>query len=101
MNCKLKNPLKLKDCSLYPKGTPVSVSVKENKPTVAVLVIAGREIKIRSISLYRYFAEFDPVNLNSTIWTDCIVPSLTGESVEPDGWDEHGFPSGLLAAGVI
>jgi len=32
---------------------------------------------------------------------DSICPSLLGYDVEPDGWDEEGSPSWLLALGLI
>ncbi len=102
MKCKLSSPLILKDGTNFPKGASFNVKVNKDKPTVAILTAAsGREIKIRSIGLSRYFKEFDKPNFNSEEMMDSIVPSLTGESVEPDGWDEHGFPSMLLAAGMI
>lgn len=101
MKCNLKKPLTLKDGSTYAKGTKVLVSVKEDRPSVALLQIGNREIKIRSASLYRYFKNFEPMDMTDPDLMDSIVPSLTGEMVEPDGWDEYGFPSVLLAAGMI
>jgi hypothetical protein len=32
---------------------------------------------------------------------DSICPSLTGESVEPDGHDSHGAPSWMLLLGLV
>lgn len=32
---------------------------------------------------------------------ECVVPAVDGCKVEPDGYCEHGWPSALVAAGVI
>lgn len=99
MISKLKTDLNLKDGTSYPKGTSVSISVPENQPTAALLKIGSREIKIRSLSLSKYFRGFEKFDHSEVM--ESSIPSLTGEMVEPDGWDCKGFPSMLLAAGMI
>ncbi len=101
MICQLKSPLALKDGSVLPKGVSVDVFILEDRPTVAILKDGSREIKIRAANLHRYFKEFKPCVASERMATASIVPSLTGAKVEPDGWDEFGFPSILLAAGMI
>lgn len=100
----LKKDLVLKSGVKYPKGMMFGIKVEESKPTVAILFAKeGTEIKIRSISLHKYFKGFvkPATELADPDFDSCIVPSLTGENVEPDGWDEKGFPSILLALGYI
>lgn len=105
MKKSLKKDLKLKSGEIFPKGSPYFIKVDSNKPVLAYLTdpISGRMIMIRSINLHKYFAGFvSPLaEMMDPDFDDCIVPSLTGENVEPDGWDEKGFPSILLAIGYI
>lgn len=102
MRAILKHELKLKTQEVFPKGQPFEIKVNEDKPTIAILTTAGRGIKIKSAKLYKYFNGFEnPWDEINDEMDSSIVPSLTGENVEPDGWDEHGFPSVLLAVGMI
>lgn len=39
-------------------------------------------------------------DLNRWVW-DSVCDSVAGEQVEPDGWDSNGYPSWLLALGMI
>lgn len=99
------NEIKFKDGSSWPAGASIVLSVNRDKPTVTEAYNkATRETrKLMSIRLHRYFDEFLPVSMDELeiAMMDGICDSLTGEQVEPDGWDRQGFPSMLLAAGLM
>lgn len=100
----LKKTLTLKDGTVFEKGTSFEISIKQEKPSVAVLSSSSfREVQIKSSSLHKYFPGFvvPGIEFTDPDFDSCIVPSLTGEMVEPDGWDEKGFPSILLSLGMI
>ncbi len=103
MKAKLTYPLKFKDGSDWFIGTEVIISVAEDHPMVAVLESNEQVRRIRSANLWRYFDEFIQVtdDLIEEGISDSVCESLTGERVEPDGWDSEGFPSVLLACGLM
>jgi hypothetical protein len=104
MKKNLKKEMKLKDGMSFPKGTSMEIKVNESNPMIAILTSeAGKEVKVRSAKLHRYFNGFvsPSEEMMDPDFDSCIVPSLTGENIEPDGWDEKGFPSILLALGMI
>jgi len=51
-------------------------------------------------SIFKQFINIKMEDLAEGVY-DGICKSMTGDEVEPDGWDEHGFPSILLAMGMI
>lgn len=99
----LINELKLKSGNSYPVGYVFQVTVPEDQPTIALLNDGFQEVKIRSISLHKYFLGFKKPTPKMLMgeFDSAICPSLTGERIEPDGWDSKGFPSMLLALGYI
>jgi hypothetical protein len=105
MKQKLKKQMILKDGTTYAKGTMFEIKPpSEDKPSVAIIVDpAGREIRVGSASLYKKFSGFEnpTAAMSDPDFDSCVVPSLKGEMVEPDGWDENGWPSILLAIGMI
>ncbi len=100
----LKAELKLKDSTVYPVGTPACI-IGFNRGTVAVVRMDGaRAIRLKSSYLHRYFEDFEDVPDDNTLqrWMfDGVVRSITGETVEPDGYGPDGAPSWLLALGLI
>ena len=108
MKTKNVNPIKFKDGTEWPAGTAVHIFVRRECPTMAILqkaVIADPATdvrRVRSISLFKWFDEFETYTMEDLEEAVCdsICPSLTGQSVEPDGWDADGFPSILLASGM-
>ncbi len=108
MNAILKHSITFKDGETWKPGQTVIIEVNQDKPMVARLTSLintdyGNYKKVRSTSLHRWFDEFISVtmdDLQESIF-DGECPSLTGDSVEPDGWDSKGMPSILIAAGVI
>jgi len=88
----------------FKKGDPVEViPPAELKPWLSFAVFANCKLAINTLKLGLYFDGFDTFcdeDFAEAVM-DCISPSVTGETVEPDGWDCYGFPSILLAAGMI
>ncbi len=98
---KFKKEIKLKNGQTIPKGTPAEIKMDENNPMIVHLSGAGFDFKSRSANLFNKFSGFvNPYDLDEDMDT-CIVPSLRGEDVEPDGYDDEGFPSVFLARGLI
>ena len=88
----------------FSKGDPVEViPPAELKPWLSFAIFANCKLAINTLKLGLYFEgfnlfcaeDFEEAAMN------CISPSVTGDTVEPDGWDSQGFPSILLAAGLI
>lgn len=106
MNAITTSQITFKDGSVWEKGTRVNISVNPDRPTVAVLYNLNTEAekRVRSIRLYRWFAN-DFISIDEHDIEECIMddvcPTLTGDMVEPDGWDSNGFPSLLLAMSLI
>lgn len=63
----------------------------------------GVTISISYLKLSRMVYEIElPTMEELQEWVyDSVCNSVTGDTVEPDGHDEHGFPSWLLALGMI
>jgi hypothetical protein len=87
-----------------PIGDVTDVFVDKENPCMAKFICKSldREIKVHSISLYKWFNDFESTNLEELKEAvfDGACNSLTGHQVEPDGWDEFGFPCKLMAAGM-
>jgi hypothetical protein len=96
---KSDRPLTLKTGAVIPAGTLFNVLF--NCTAFAQLNPAGTldTYRVRCASLPRYFDAFEKPSLDEL--DDSICPSITGESVEPDGFDEYGAPSWLIALGLI
>lgn len=102
---KNKAEIRLKDGTVFPIGTDFSVSFVGGGSVIAVLVatISGKQFKTNCVRLPRYFDGFrvpSTAALEKAI-DEGICRSVMGERVEPDGWDQHGSPSWLLALGMI
>lgn len=67
----------------------------------ANIIDKEKQIIVKAWRLHQYFEEFEPFDMEDLkeAVTDGKCPSLTGETVEPDGHDSHGFPSILMACG--
>jgi hypothetical protein len=97
-----RTDIKLKNGNIISAGTSIDVTALEYSAKLTLL--DGREIKIPFRNLHKYFDEFteEPDIEVLTDWSnDGGCESLRGEWVEPDGQDEEGFPSWLLALGLI
>jgi hypothetical protein len=102
MKCELKKEIKKKSGEVIPAGTSLHVYVERENPMVAWAENASFKVRLPSASLQKYFDEFDEFGMDELeeAMFDGICPSLTGESIEPDGWDSEGFPSILIASGL-
>lgn len=104
INSTTKAPRNLKDGSVIPTGTKVSITFDRTRPFVALVTLPdGRTIHAKAIALMAWVKEFPrytDADVTDAMY-DGICPSLRGYDVEPDGWDEEGSPSILLALGVI
>jgi hypothetical protein len=99
---KAKIEIKMKNGVVIPAGAECSVKPSES-PMRAILGYQGQEYRVRSLQLWKYFAGFKKPALKylDPEYDFAIVPSLMGENVEPDGFDSHGWPSVMMAAGLI
>ena len=84
-------------------GVPYHITVEKHKPTKAKVQIGGKTVLFNTPSLHKYFTDFEEYTLSDaeTAMMDGACPSVTGQEVEPDGWDEHGMPSILMAFGFV
>jgi hypothetical protein len=103
MRTTLRKSITFKDGTIWEAGQDVIIEVKKESPSRAILCLNGAPKTVRSASLHKWFDEFISFNMDDLEGAvmDCSCPSLTGVEIEPDGWDSDGFPSILLAAGVI
>lgn len=106
MKTNLIKTIQFKDGSEWKEGTPVIVSVPDKmKPWRACLVNEDTKVEmtVRSYNLWRWIDGFieptDEMLQEAVMDGECV--SLTGDWVEPDGWDSNGFPSILLVAGLL
>ena len=107
MKAILKRSITFKDGETWNPGQTIIITVNPDRPMTAQLISHintdyGNYKKVRSAHLYKWFDEFQSFTIDdleeATI--DGICPSLTGDMVEPDGWDSEGTPSILLACGM-
>jgi hypothetical protein len=105
MNTTSKNQIKLKDGRIYSTGENFNVVPSIDRPDYGALCFplsGGAAFKIPYSRLPKLFTDFHSVTeeeLEEAVM-DCYCPSITGEDVEPDGHDSHGFPSWLIALGM-
>jgi hypothetical protein len=94
----------LKDGTTISKGTKVSVSFDQDRPHVARITLpSGKVVTTKAIRLMNFvtgFVRYTQHDVNNAMCDD-ICPSLRGYDVEPDGWDEEGSPSLLMALSLI
>jgi len=107
MKAILKRSITFKDGTTWKPGQTIIITVSEKRPTMAQMISHvntdyGIYKNVRSSQLYKWFDEFISFGMDDLeeAVCDCVCPSLTGDNVEPDGWDSNGMPSILLAAGL-
>jgi len=102
---KVNRSIKLANGETVPAGSEVSIYVQKHRPTFATVFYRPvGDIRISCANLWRYFDDFIKPNEGDITDALCdgICPSIFGGTdVEPDGWDADGFPSLLLALGMI
>ena len=95
--------IKLKNGQIIPKNTKgFAYPIKDQDFACEFTYYTGKEAKDNTIIL-RYGSLFQPPKTEElSEWVfDSVCDSILGESVEPDGHDSEGFPSWLLALGMI
>lgn len=95
--------IKLKTGAIIPTGT--SCTIAFNQTIYATVSPDGfAPYTTRAANLHRSFTGFsNPPSLDSLErqMSDGICKTVMGERTEPDGYDEHGSPSWMLALGYI
>lgn len=110
MRTKTTSVVTLKSGETILEGVECEVTVpNRSNPTLAQVDVLGEDGKVtrsfKTLSAYLWkrfdgFQEFTREDLEGAVM-DSTCPSLTGDTVEPDGWDSEGFPSILLACGIM
>jgi hypothetical protein len=95
--------IKLKDGTVFPVGTECEISFVGNGSPLATIKTSSRDFKVSCANLPKYFKGFKVPSMASLerYSDDGVCPSVLGKRVEPDGWDDEGSPSWLLALGLI
>jgi len=97
--------LKLRDGTVYPRGTSAEVVFSERTPSISEVIIEGRTLKLKTPSLYRYFRGFPKPPSMRTLekWnSEGLGSTVTGQrGIEGDGYGSDGAPSWMLAMGLI
>lgn len=81
---------------VLPVGLPVTF-LKDNPSRCLVHGDRAEPYRVRVTSAFKS----PSLNKLEKASDDGICPSVGGKRVEPDGWDENGSPSWLLALGMI
>lgn len=106
--------LKLKDGSIIPARTVVTVSFNDDKPGIAnctvwfqpgMVDLMYKTYKIKTITLFKYFGRpFTKVPGRAALErmiSDGVAKTVTGKRTEPDGFGDDDSPSWLLVLGYI
>jgi hypothetical protein len=95
----LKSDIKLKDGTVFSAGSSVIVVWDNEKLSLA---IDGRTFRVNGYSLKNIKGFTVPSSATLEKWVDNgVCKSITGKTVEPDGYGSDGSPSWLLAMGLI
>src|SRR5271157_2881889 len=98
MRCKLYREIKMKNGSLLPKNAFVDVSPDTKHPNyICQVTYEGAIYRLRYTSVFKT----PSMGAIESAICDGICESIGGYNVEPDGYDSKGFPSWLLALGMI
>jgi hypothetical protein len=101
----LRRDMILKSGRTFKKGDEYEIiPPTKQQPCYAFMAVdVDLQIPISINKLYRYFYQFQEStmsDLEDGVY-DSVTHTVTGEPVEPDGWDQYGFPSPLIAMGMI
>lgn len=97
MKAKTEKSVTTKSGEVLPKGSPVSF-VGEDAPHVCL--VQGVRLEPYRVRITSVFQSPSLEELEEQS-NDGVCDSILGERVEPDGYDEHGSPSWLLALQLI
>ena len=99
---KLIKNITLKSGDIYEKGIDAEVHFDLKIPSRCSLVISGKQISARSSVALQLIGKNSPTINTMEKWTENgVAKSVSGQTVEPDGWDSKGNPSWLLVLGYI
>ena len=104
MNTTTRKEIKLKDGTVIPASTPITIRFKGNGSCYAVITTPTRDFITHARNLPSFAKGISKCPSMAELErqsNDGICDSVLGERVEPDGWDCHGSPSWLLVLGVI
>lgn len=93
-----------KNLAPIPAGTECQIVFNNGNPVCHVHAPGREPVRIACESLPNYFAnDFERPSMEQLgEWVnDGVCESLTGDTVEPDGWGPDGAPSWLLALRMI
>jgi len=96
MEIRLYKDLRLKNGEVYPAGTPAKIRPSKSD-NMCIVNFGDADFTVR------YSSVINPISrdeIEEAIF-DGTCESISGEAVEPDGHDCDGFPSWLLALGLI
>ena len=103
METTAKRDFILKDGRSFKKGVGFIIYPAPKNPDLRAVCIpkGGAGFLTSYEKLPKLFNDFHAIT-ESELETACLdgfCPSITGQDVEPDGHDSHGFPSWLIALG--
>ena len=97
MKKKLYKDITLKSGGLLPKGSIVEIQPSALLPLLASVEIDGQAYTLKYKSVIK-----PPIVKTLEKWEyEGFSKTIAGKKTEPDGYDEDGFPSWLLALGYI
>jgi hypothetical protein len=101
MNLINKKEIKMKSGIIIAAASNCEVTF--NHSTVCGIKANNTVIKLNCSSLPRYFDRFKHPSMAALekYSNDGVAKSILGNRVEPDGYDDQGSPSWLLAIGII
>jgi hypothetical protein len=105
MNTKTVRDVKLKNGEVIAKGTPLKLAVGNDRVILATDEARETTYRLSMTGAHRNFGspfQSMPSVEDLEDWgNDGVCESVTGERVEPDGYGSDGFPSWMLALGMI
>jgi len=108
---RLKKEMKFKTGEILPTGTvgTIEFPIPENSKNgtkfffhAGPIIGQAKTYEIDAFQLVSYFGYRMPSEITLWRWlSDCTCKSVTGKTVEPDGYGDDNSPSWLLALGLI
>jgi len=85
------------------KGQEAKVEMVKNSYLYSNIIVGDKYAKVQTKNLHKYVSGFSKVPGEHALFemAEGIAKSVTGKRVEPDGYGPDGFPSWLLALGLI
>ena len=95
--------IKFRDVTIpaIPIGTTLQLAWEKDRPTSFFINWAERKLFLSNNSLPKFGVKLPGMRSLEKWGMDSVCKSIGGKRVEPDGWDENGTPSWLLAMGLM